>query len=496
TEKMVVSPLSLIISAFAPVADLGKSWTPQWSAQPHTDLWLVDLGQGRLGASILAQTLGQMGSVTADLDHPDKLRALFVALRTLRERDQVLAYHDRSDGGLWTSLCEMSFASRCGADIAIPEDQEIWGFLFAEEPGVLLQTDAIHREAVAQVFAESGLALEARRIGQVTPDNWRIRLSQGATPWLDEAGADLLRAWAETSYHMTALRDDPACAAEALAAVTAVSPPLFTRLPFTPAAPMIHSGQRPKVAILREQGVNGQIEMAAAFHRAGFTAVDVHMSDLATGRYHLQEFQALAACGGFSYGDVLGAGAGWAKSILFHSRLRDEFAAFFADSSRLALGVCNGCQMLAELRDIIPGAAHWPLFTRNRSEQFEARLAMVEVLESPSLWFQGMAGTYAPIVIAHGEGRAQFSTEAQHQARVTMRYVNAQGQAADRYPANPNGSPGGITGLCNEDGRVAILMPHPERVVRNLQMSWQPESWGAFTPWMQLFMNARKALAG
>ncbi|RBM01423.1 phosphoribosylformylglycinamidine synthase [Acidithiobacillus ferridurans] len=494
-EKTVVSPLSVIISAFAPVADLRKSWTPQWSAQPDTDLWLVDLGCGRLGASILAQTLGQMGDSTPDLDAPEWLRGLFSALQVLRMQELVLAYHDRSDGGLWATLCEMSFASRCGADIQLPSGADSWSFLFAEEPGVVIQTPAAQRERMMQIFADAGLAGRAQVIGQVKADHWRLQIQQDGQSVLKEAGADLLRVWAETSNRMQALRDDPLCAQEAFAVVASEDAPLFSHLSFTPQMPMIQTGVKPRVAILREQGVNGQIEMAAAFHRAGFTAVDVHMSDLAAGRHRLPDFQAMAAGGGFSYGDVLGAGAGWAKSILFHDRLRDEFAAFFADTSRLALGVCNGCQMLAELRDIIPGAAHWPRFARNRSEQFEARLAMVEVVDSPSLLFAGMAGTYAPIVIAHGEGRANFAGDQSGSGRpVTMRFVNAQGQPAVQYPANPNGSPQGVTGLCNEDGRVSILMPHPERVVRSLQMSWRPPEWGEATPWMQIFVNARKAL--
>lgn len=379
--------------------------------------------------------------------------------------------------------------------MVLPAGADVWSFLFAEEPGVLLQVAAKDRETVRGIFAEKDLDTRAQCLGTVHVGHWQLRVLQGEQVLLNEPIAELLQAWTENSYQMASLRDDPQCAKEAFAAATAMEAPLFSRVPFSPQMPMIQQGVQPKVAILREQGVNGQVEMAAAFHRAGFTAVDVHMSDLASGRYRLNDFQALAACGGFSYGDVLGAGAGWAKSILFHSALLDQFAAFFADESRLALGVCNGCQMMAELREIIPGAGHWPLFTRNRSEQFEARLAMVEVLDSPSLWFSGMAGTYAPIVIAHGEGRAHFdSTTEGSPAPVTMRYVDAMGQVARHYPANPNGSPEGITGLCNEDGRVAILMPHPERVVRSLQMSWAPADWGELTPWMQIFTNARKVL--
>ena len=496
-EKAVVSPLSLVISAFAPVADVRRTWTPQWSAQPNTELWLVDLGQGRLGASILAQVYGQMGATVPDLDDAGLLRALFSALSRLRAEGLVLAYHDRSDGGLWASLCEMSFASRLGVELQLPAQADALAFLFAEEPGVLVQIPVAARTRVEEIWAAAGLRAQALRIGSVVAD-WRIRLYQGGRTLLDEAGSDLLRAWAENSYQMQALRDHPDCAAEAFAGITATQPPLFARLPASSVpAPMVATGARPRVAILREQGVNGHVEMAAAFHQTGFEAVDVHMSDLIDGRHALTGFQALAACGGFSYGDVLGAGAGWAKSILFNSRLRDAFADFFADETRLALGVCNGCQMFSELREIIPGAEHWPRFLRNRSEQFEARLAMVEILDSPSVFFRGMAGTMAPIVVAHGEGRASFAHDAAATAAaslVSMRYVDAEGGPASRYPSNPNGSPGGIAGLCNDDGRISILMPHPERVIRSVQMSWFPKEWDETTPWRQLFANARRAL--
>lgn len=496
-EKAVVSPLSLVISAFAPVADVRRTWTPQWSAQPDTELWLVDLGRGRLGASILAQVYGQMGATVPDLDDAGLLRALFSALGRLRAEGLVLAYHDRSDGGLWASLCEMSFASRLGAELQLPAQADALAFLFAEEPGVLVQIPVAARTRVEEIWAAAGLRAQALRIGSVVVD-WHIRLYQGGRALLDEAGSDLLRAWAENSYQMQALRDHPDCAAEAFAGITAAQPPLFARLPARPVpAPMVAAGARPRVAILREQGVNGHVEMAAAFHQAGFEAVDVHMSDLMDGRHALTGFQALAACGGFSYGDVLGAGAGWAKSILFNSRLRDAFADFFADGTHLALGVCNGCQMFSELREIIPGAERWPRFLRNRSEQFEARLVMVEILDSPSVFFRGMAGTMAPIVVAHGEGRASFAHDAAATAAaslVSMRYVDAEGGPASRYPSNPNGSPEGIAGLCNDDGRISILMPHPERVIRSVQMSWFPKEWEETTPWRQLFANARRAL--
>ncbi|MEL5849225.1 MAG: phosphoribosylformylglycinamidine synthase subunit PurQ, partial [Candidatus Igneacidithiobacillus chanchocoensis] len=497
-QKSVTSPLSVIITAVAPVADITQTWTPQLQAIDNSQVWLLDLGRGRLGASIFAEVLGQIGAEPADLDDPKLLRATFDWLRRLREQGIVLAYHDRSDGGLWASLCEMSFAGRRGLRISIPEHADSFAFLFAEEPGVLLQVCASHAALLRELAASFGLQDHLHCLGEVQVD-WRLRIEQGDVCLLDEAASELMRAWAETSHRMQALRDDPAAAEEAYAQIAASSPSLFSNWQEAsrPAFSSPPLGQaRPQVAILREEGVNGQIEMAAAFVRCGFDAVDVHMSDLLCGRDDIRNYPVFAACGGFSYGDVLGAGAGWAKSILYHPQLRDQFADYFADSTRLALGVCNGCQMLAELRELIPGAARWPRFRRNRSEQFEARLAMVEVLPSPSLLFAGLEGLRAPIVIAHGEGRAEFSTAEQIvSAPVVLRYVDAAGEVAQRYPANPNGSPAGITGLCSEDGRVSILMPHPERVVRSAQMSWHPHDWSADTPWLEIFRNAYRGVS-
>jgi len=497
-EKSVTGPLSLIITAVAPVANVAATWTPQLQGLADTDLWLLDLGRGRLGASILAQVLGQMGAEPADLDEPLLLRAAFALLRELRKEGVVLAYHDRSDGGLWASVCEMSFAGRRGVDIVIPVGVERMGFLFAEEPGFLLQIRREDANVLQSLAAAAGLESRLHRLGPVTVD-WRLRILQNGAPLLDELGSELLAAWAETSNRLQSLRDDPDCAAEAYAHSTALLPSLFSnwREDQRPSFPTPEIGAaKPRVAILREEGVNGQVEMAAAFARSGFTAVDVHMSDLLAGRDDIRNYPVFAACGGFSYGDVLGAGAGWAKSILYHEALRLQFAAYFADSTRLALGVCNGCQMLAELRELIPGTEYWPSFRRNRSEQFEARLAMVEVLASPSPLFAGLAGLQAPIVVAHGEGRAVFHDPEQvSQAPVTMRYIDANGQVATRYPVNPNGSPQGVTGLCSSTGRVSILMPHPERVVRTVQMSWHPADWQAETPWLEIFRNAYRSVS-
>ncbi len=497
-QKSVTGPLSLVVTAVAPVANVAATWTPQLQDLAGTELWLLDLGRGRLGASILAQVLGQLGAEPADLDDPALLRAAFALLRMLRQKGVVLAYHDRSDGGLWATVCEMSFAGRRGVEIVVPADVEIMGFLFAEEPGLVFQLRRDDANALRGLAAAAGLESRLHCLGRVTAD-WQLRILQGDALLLDEAGSDLLAAWAETSNRVQSLRDDPDCAAEAYAHSTDLRPSLFSnwREDLRPSFATPEIGvAKPRVAILREEGVNGQVEMAAAFARCGFTAVDVHMSDLLAGRDDIRNYPVFAACGGFSYGDVLGAGAGWAKSILYHDDLRRQFAAYFADSTRLALGVCNGCQMLAELRELIPGTGYWPAFRRNRSEQFEARLAMVEVLASPSPLFAGLAGLQAPIVVAHGEGRAEFRAIGHcAQAPVTMRYIDADGQAATCYPANPNGSPDGITGLCSSTGRVSILMPHPERVVRTVQMSWHPADWQAETPWLEIFRNAYRSVS-
>ncbi len=500
-RREMTAPLSLIVSAFAPVSDAGATLTPQLRSDlGDTDLILIDLGAGRdrLGASALAQVYGQIGEQGPDLDEPQRLVRFFEAVQALNTEGLLLAYHDRSDGGLFVTLCEMAFAGRTGLDIDLAGlSSDDLAVLFNEELGAVIQVHHEDADDVLLRLEQAGLGDCAQIIGTLREDE-RIVIRHGERPVFESTRAVLQQYWSETTREMQALRDNPACAAEAFERIAAPDPGLHARLTFDPeddiAAPYIERA-RPRVAILREQGVNGQVEMAAAFHKAGFEAVDVHMSDLLAGRVGLDDFQGLVACGGFSYGDVLGAGEGWAKSILFNARARDQFAAFFARDDRFALGVCNGCQMLSNLKELIPGTEHWPHFVRNRSEQFEARFVMVEVTESPSILLDGMAGSRMPIAVAHGEGRAEFADPGQLAAvaeRVALRYVENDGSVAVRYPANPNGSPEGITGLCNADGRVTIMMPHPERVIRTLSNSWHPDDWGEDGPWMRLFRNARR----
>ncbi|WP_333844240.1 phosphoribosylformylglycinamidine synthase, partial [Pelomicrobium sp.] len=525
-RKEVTAPLSLIVTAVAPVADVRQTLTPQLRTDVgETELVLIDLGSGRnrLGGSALAQVYNQVGDRVPDLDDPDKLKAFFATVQRLRAEGRILAYHDRSDGGLFATVCEMAFAGRTGlyvlldtlcymphlgdGDAAEIRTEPMGGVyqrrmvevLFNEELGAVLQIRRQDRRAVMQAFVEAGLGAEFHVIGGLTGDD-RIAFIHNGVTVLAASRADLQRAWSETSYELQKLRDNPQCAQEAYdRLLDGTDPGLSARLTFDPAedvaAPSIATGARPRVAILREQGVNGQVEMAAAFHRAGFEAVDVTMSDVIAGRQTLASFQGFAACGGFSFGDVLGAGEGWAKSILFNARAREAFEAFFRRGDTFALGVCNGCQMMASLRDLIPGAEAWPHFVRNRSDQFEARLVMVEVTRSPSLFFSGMEGSRLPIVVAHGEGYAEFSDEGQLQAAlplVTLRYIDHRGAPTEIYPYNPNGSPRGITGLTTRDGRFTILMPHPERLFRTVQFSWHPEEWGEDGPWLRMFRNARK----
>ncbi len=493
-ERSVTAPLSLVVSAFAPVADAAASLTPELrrDAGP-TALLLVDLAGGglRLGGSALAQVHRQVGDEPPDVDEPARLRAFAEALALLRREGRLLAYHDRSDGGLLVTLLEMAFAGGCGLriDLDVPEEA-LLPALFAEELGVVLQVRSEDVDAVAATFARHGLGDLVRPVG-APGDDEDVAITARGREVFRASRATLRGWWSATTHAMQALRDDGACADEEQAARTDLAEPgLRVHLPpaFPAGAPPV-SSTRPRVAILREQGVNGQIEMAAAFDRAGFECVDVHTSDLLEGR-DLADFRGLVACGGFSYGDVLGAGAGWAKSILFHDRARDRVRAFFERPDTFGLGVCNGCQMLSHLAELIPGADAWPRFLRNRSEQFEARLALVEVVESPSILLRGMEGARLPIAVAHGEGRADPSGEA---SGVALRFVEGNGRPADRYPANPNGSPGGVTGLTTRDGRVTIMMPHPERVFRTVQHSWAPPAWtDEDGPWMQLFYNARR----
>lgn len=503
-RRSMTAPLSLIVSAFAPVADARATLTP-WlrTDQGDTDLILIDLGQGknRLGGSCLAQVYGQLGDLATDgvpdLDDPDLLRRFFAAIQELAAEGLILAYHDRSDGGLLATLCEMAFAGRCGLEVDLgPVGPDPLRALFSEELGAVIQVCHADTDEALQILAQHGLADYSPVIG--TLDGDRIRLHRHGEPLFDAPRAELQRRWSETSFRMQSLRDNPECAAEAFARIGESDPGLNASLTYDPeddiAFPYLERGARPAIAILREQGVNGQIEMAAAFHAAGFECVDVHLSDIVAGRLTLERFRGLVACGGFSYGDVLGAGEGWAKTILFNPRARDQLQGFFERADTFALGICNGCQMLSSLHELIPGAGHWPRFVRNRSEQFEARTLMVEVAESRSVLLAGMAGSRMPIAVAHGEGRAEFRDAAHLAAArrtVAVRYVENDGRIAERYPANPNGSPEGIAGLATDDGRVTIMMPHPERVFRAVQPSWRPDHWGQDGSWMRLFRNAR-----
>ena len=503
-KKEIIAPLSLIVSAFAPVMDARQTLTPQLRTDcGDTVLLLVDLANGsmRLGGSALAQAWNVTGSVAPDLDSPPVIVKFIQLKQILTDKRLLLAYHDRSDGGLFATVCEMMFAGRTGVTLDLPESASAIDALFNEELGVVLQVRASDEAAVLQAFQSGGVGCQ--RIGSLNIDA-TLRVRAGNQEVLSEKRIDLHRAWSETTFQMQTLRDNPQCAQQEydriLDTTDAGISPLLTFDPDQNAsanisAPFIASGVRPRIAILREQGVNGQIEMAAAFDRAGFESFDVHMSDIIAGRVSLADFKGFAACGGFSYGDVLGAGEGWAKSILFNARARDEFEAFFRRADSFALGVCNGCQMMSNLHALIPGAAAWPHFVKNKSEQFEARVAMVEIQPSPSLFFDGMAGSRLPVAVAHGEGYTEFADDAALSAAqplVALRFVDNAGSVTGRYPLNPNGSPQGITGLTTSDGRFTILMPHPERVFRTVQHSWHPDSWSEDSPWLRMFRNARQ----
>jgi len=522
--REVVAPLSLVVTAFAPVEDTRATLTPQLRNDcGDTELLLIDLGRGqnRMGGSILAQVTLQGGGEPPDADDAALVKALFESVQALSGEGLLLAYHDRSDGGLFATVCEMAFAGHCGLSLSLDAlafeaaSDEVDAFrrnntvqlagrgldlalgaLFSEELGAVVQIRSADRTRVMDLLRAAGLGACTHVVGQPNARD-EIRILRDARPMFAEARTTLQRIWSETSWRMQTLRDHPACALEAYDQLLDTAD---AGICFAPAhdpaedlaAPFIARGARPKLAILREQGVNSQVEMAAAFTRAGFEAQDVHMTDVLAGRARLDGVQGVIACGGFSYGDVLGAGQGWAKSILFHAAARAQFETFFARTDTFALGVCNGCQMMAALKEIIPGAADWPTFLRNRSEQFEARFSMVEVLPGPSILFAGMAGGRMPIAVAHGEGRAHFvDAAAQARAHAVLRFVDHGGAVAQAYPLNPNGSPGGITGLTTADGRFTILMPHPERVFRSAQMSWTPPDAPADSPWMRIFRNAR-----
>ena len=508
-QKSVVSPLSLIISAFAPVEDVRKTVTPELKNVEDSVLLFIDLGFGkaRMGGSAFGQVYNNMTGDAPDLDDTGRLKDFYGVIQQLVAEDKLLAYHDRSDGGLFATLVEMAFAGRIGVNVDLTSlvtnqadvNEASIRTLFNEELGAVIQIAKQDVAAVEALFKEADLALHT--VAAISTDE-KIVIRNQAGIVLEQNRADLQHAWQETSHAIQRLRDNPACADSEFALIgDNERSALFADVKFDVnediAAPFINSGAKPKIAILREQGVNGQIEMAAAFTRAGFNAYDVHMSDLMAGRIHLADFKMLAACGGFSYGDVLGAGEGWAKSILFHPALRDQFAAFFADPNTLTLGVCNGCQMVSNLAEIIPGAETWPKFKRNLSEQFEARLSMVNVPKSASLILNEMQGSSLPVVVSHGEGRTDFALHGGNISAdlgIALQYVDGQNQVTQTYPLNPNGSPQGIAGVTNADGRVTIMMPHPERVYRAAQMSWKPEDWTELSGWYRLFAGARKAL--
>ncbi|MCG7531786.1 phosphoribosylformylglycinamidine synthase [Psychrobium sp. MM17-31] len=501
-DKSVTAPMSLIMTAFAPVADIRNTLTPQLiTDEGETQLLLIDLGNGqaRLGGSVLAQVYKQLGDVTPDVDNPELLKGFFTAIQTLLAEGKLLSYHDRSDGGLFTTLTEMAFAGNTGLDINLPQG-DVLAQLFNEELGAVIQVKNEDIDAVNAVLAANGLTSLTSTVATLN-DNNTVNVFVDGNAEFSATRSDLRKLWSKTSYEMQKLRDNPACAEQEYALKTDDSNPgLFADLSFDinedVAAPYIATGAKPQVAILREQGVNSHVEMAAAFNRAGFAAKDVHMSDILSGKVSLEEFHGMVACGGFSYGDVLGAGEGWAKSILFNDLARDQFGNFFSRDNTFSLGVCNGCQMLSNLKELIPGSDLWPHFVQNKSERFEARFSLVKVQESPSMFLNGMAGSVMPIAVSHGEGHAEFKDAAAAQAAlnsgtVALQYVDNHGQVTENYPSNPNGSVAGITGLTTTDGRVTIMMPHPERVFRAVANSWHPKAWREDSPWMRMFRNAR-----
>jgi phosphoribosylformylglycinamidine synthase len=502
-EKTMTAPLSLVITAFAPVTDIGLTLTPQLRCVQDEDsaLILIDLGAGknRLGGSVLAQVYNQLGNESPDLDDASLLKAFFDTIQALNAQHKLLSYHDRSDGGLLATIAEMMFASRLGVTLTLDSlGEDALAVLFNEELGAVLQVRQSDCKDVVELLKHSGLIDCTYVIGKVNTDEQQLNIRHMGEMIYSAGRAELQSIWSELSYKMQALRDNPECAQQQFERITDdADPGLNVALTFDvndDVTARFKHAARPKVAILREQGVNGHVEMAAAFDRAGFTSIDVHMSDIIHGRVSLADFTGLVACGGFSYGDVLGAGGGWAKSILFNPRCRDEFAAFFQRPDTFGLGICNGCQMMSGLKDIIPGAEHWPRFMRNNSEQFEARVALVEVQKSPSILFAGMEGSRMPVAIAHGEGRAEFAADpavALEAGAVALCYVDNYGELTTEFPANPNGSPFGITGLTTTDGRFTIMMPHPERCFRTLQNSWHPDDWNEYGAWMRMFRNAR-----
>ena len=505
--KAVTSPMSVVITAFAPVTDVRKTVDPQLQTNKGaTALLYVDLGNGqaRIGGSILTQVYNEMGDKPADVDSAEQLKAFFDGVQAALQADQVLAYHDIGDGGLFATLAEMSFAGHIGIDVTLDYlardalHQDSIAALFSEELGAVIQVKAADVAAVSARFSGAGIAVN--NIGTLAADDALTINKDGAVIY-KHGRAELQTIWSETSYNVAKLRDNADCAAQEFEGIRQQNPGLSVSLTFDQnddiVAPLINTGVRPKIAVLREQGVNGHVEMAAAFDRAGFDAVDVHMSDLLAGRVDLDDFNGLVACGGFSYGDVLGAGEGWAKTVLFNEQVRDQFKQFFHRHDTFSLGICNGCQMMSNLKDLIPGADHWPRFVRNQSEQFEARVGLVQIQESPSVLFKGMAGSHMPVAVAHGEGRAEFtdsaaSTSCNDSGLVAMRFIDNNLNVTEQYPANPNGSEQGLTSVTSLDGRATIMMPHPERVFRAVTNSWAPEQWSEDGAWMRIFRNARK----
>lgn len=502
-SKRVVAPLSLVITAFAPVMDIRKTLTPQLNTEIDSELILIDLGEGknRLGATALAQVFNQVGSDTADVECAQTLKNFFSAIQSLNKSSLIHAYHDRSDGGLMATLTEMAFAGHCGVSVNLQDlANDSLAVLFNEELGCVIQVEKSKIEQVISILKAHSLDNLSYVIG--TPSQSKtVLITHGEVSWVNRDLMDLRSIWSETSYQMQSKRDNAESAVqEKQLRLDINNPGISPKLTFDPSedicAELFSSESKPKVAILREQGVNSHLEMAAVFIKSGFDAIDVHMSDLMSARVSLESFTGLVACGGFSYGDVLGAGEGWAKSILFNDNLKQMFSDFFAREDTFSLGICNGCQMMSNLRSIIPGSDHWPHFVRNRSEQFEARFAMVEVAETPSIFMTGMAGSQIPIAVSHGEGRAEFlskeaATAANTSGMVTARYVDNYGNVSENYPSNPNGSPNGITGLTTRDGRVTIMMPHPERVARTVQNSYALPEWKEDGPWTRMFRNAR-----
>jgi phosphoribosylformylglycinamidine synthase len=497
-EKMVVSPVSLIVSAFAPVFDARKTLTPTLNRSlKDSGLIYIDLGLGknRLGASTFNLVFNEVGDIPPTLDDAKTLKAFFDVIQTLKNENVIEAYHDRSDGGLFATLTEMAFAGRCGLDIDLTNcGNDIKAILFNEELGAVIQ---VQKEHISNTLKKINEALKhnAFLIGSIS-QNQTIHIQHQNETVFKETRSNLQSAWSETSFKMQTMRDNPESALEEFSQISDdLDPGIIPKFDFEIPQSFAIKKMKPKIAILREQGVNGHVEMAAAFSAAGFEAHDVHMSDIIQGQKSLTDFSALVACGGFSYGDVLGAGEGWAKSILFNSKTRDAFAAFFSRPDTIALGICNGCQMMSNLKEIIPGSALWPHFVKNRSEQFEARFVSVEILKSNSLFFSGMDGAILPIAVAHGEGYTEYQSQTQmndvlnHQL-ATLRYVDNYHKGTSAYPMNPNGSPEGITGFTSENGRFSIMMPHPERVYRVVQNSWHPEAWDELAPWYKMFANA------